>query len=108
MSTASEKARDRTRLYGLLGELPSRDAMVVRQVSVDTHQSYQLEKLLIDCNGREAVPAIFLSPPVAHGKRLPVILYNHASGDDFVLGKMELLRGRAALQDPPYGEVLVA
>jgi hypothetical protein len=108
MSTASEKARDRIRLYELLGELPSRDAMVVRQVSVETHQSYRLEKLLIDCNGREAVPAIFLSPPVAHGKRLPVILYNHASGDDFVLGKMELLRGRAALQDPPYGEVLVA
>jgi len=33
------------------------------------------------------------------------MLYNHAHGGDYHLGKDELLRGRGLLQEPPYGEV---
>jgi dienelactone hydrolase len=34
------------------------------------------------------------------------MLYNHAHGGDYQLGKDELLRGRAILHEPPYAEVL--
>ncbi len=37
---------------------------------------------------------------------LPVILYNHAHGGVYDLGKEELLAGRPALQDPPYAFAL--
>jgi pimeloyl-ACP methyl ester carboxylesterase len=36
------------------------------------------------------------------------VLYNHAHGGDYVLGKDELLLGRPSLQRPPYAEVLTA
>ncbi len=36
------------------------------------------------------------------------MLYNHAHGNNFAVGKDELLQGRPALQPPPYGEVLPA
>jgi dienelactone hydrolase len=109
MTIEDKQIDGRQRLYGLLGELPERDApMTVRQVAVETRQNYRLERLFIDCNGREGVPALFLSPLQARNEPGPVVLYNHASGDDFVLGKSELLVGRQALQSPPYGDVLVA
>lgn len=109
MSTENERIDARRRLYGLLGDLPERDSpMTVRQVAVEIHPRYRLERLFIDCNGREGIPAIFLSPLEPSRERRPVILYNHASGDDFELGKTELLIGRRALQSPPYGDVLVA
>jgi dienelactone hydrolase len=108
MSVENEQLDARRRLYGLLGDLPDRDApMSVRQVAVENCENYRLEKLFIDCNGREGIPALFLSPLGASGEPRPVVLYNHASGDDFQLGKSEVLIGRQALQDPPYGEVLV-
>jgi dienelactone hydrolase len=37
-----------------------------------------------------------------------VVLYNHAHGGDYVLGKDELLAGRSALQAPPYADALTA
>jgi dienelactone hydrolase len=36
------------------------------------------------------------------------VLYNHAHGGDYVLGKDELLAGRSALQAPPYADALTA
>ena len=39
---------------------------------------------------------------------MPCILYNHAHGGDYKLGKDELLVGRDALQDPPYARALTA
>ncbi len=51
---------------------------------------------MLDLNGVEAVPAYFVRPREATG-RLPVILYNHAHGGDYELGKDELLRGRQAI-----------
>jgi dienelactone hydrolase len=108
VSTEDERANARTALYGLLGELPPRDSpMSVRQVTTEIRPPYKLERLFIDCNGREGVPALFCAPLASHGEPLPTVLYNHASGDDFELGKSELLIGRKALQSPPYAEVLI-
>jgi hypothetical protein len=95
-------------LYGLLGELPDRARPVsAHLVDQETRGGYLLERLVLDLNGVELVPAYFVRPVAATG-RLPVVLYNHAHGGDYVLGKDELLAGRVALQAPPYADALTA
>jgi hypothetical protein len=65
--------------------------------------------LQLDLNGIEPVPAYFTRPREAPaGRRLPVVVYNHAHGGDYVLGKDELVRGRSHLRQPPYAEALAA
>lgn len=97
--------RRRRELYDLLGRLPDRDRPVgARAVAVERRDGYVLEKLLLDLNGLEEVPAHFVRPREGSGPR-PTILYNHAHGGDYVPGKDELTRGRDSLQDPPYADV---
>ena len=92
----------RAELYELLGDLPDRDRpLSVHVVATEQREHYVLEKLLLNLNGLEPVPAFFVRPH-DEGQRPPAILYNHAHGGDYVLGKDELLAGRKALQDPPY------
>ncbi|MDQ3226980.1 MAG: acetylxylan esterase, partial [Chloroflexota bacterium] len=67
-------------------------------------KAYVLETLLLDLNGIEPVPAYFVRPKERESP-LPVILYNHAHGYDYILGKDELLVGREAIQQPPYADV---
>ena len=96
----------RDELYSLLGDLPARDRpLSARTVSVETRESYLLEKLLLDLNGQEAVPAYLARPRNARGP-VPAVLYNHAHGGQYGIGKDELLFGRDVLQKPAYAEVL--
>ena len=97
----------RAELYSLLGDLPARDhPLSARTVSVETRESYILERLLFDLNGREAVPAYLARPKAVRG-RAPAVLYNHAHGGRYDIGKEELLSGREAFfQKPSYAEVL--
>lgn len=98
----------RARLYGMLGDLPPRSRPIsARTVSVEQRESYVLEKLLLDVNGLEAVPAYLVRPRDATGP-LPAVLYHHAHGGHYEIGKEELLCGRRALQRPAYAEVLTA
>jgi hypothetical protein len=101
--------RERQReLYSLLGDLPERARPVsARLVSRETRDAYVLEKIVLDLNGIEPVPAYFVRPREVSGP-VPVVLYNHAHGGDYVLGKDELLASRSALQQPPYAEALAA
>lgn len=95
------------RLYSLLGDLPPRDRPISAQlVSEEDRGGYVLEKLTLDLNGVEPVPAFFAKPK--GGGRRPTILYHHAHGGNYALGKRELIEGRSALQQPPYAEVLTA
>lgn len=103
----SQNAR-RQELYGLLGDLPERHRPIgAEQVAEERRRGFVVEKLVLDLNGREPVPAYFVRPEGATG-RLPVVLYNHAHGGDYVLGKDELLDGRSALQRPPYADALTS
>lgn len=99
----------RAQLYSLLGDLPPRDSPIrARLLGVEERDGYVLETLLLGLNGGEPVPAYFTRPQVAEWGTgpFPAILYSHAHGNDYALGKDELLRGRAALQSPPYAPVL--
>jgi dienelactone hydrolase len=107
-SAGAAPAARRRELYGLLGDLPPRNRPISSQVISETeHADYLLERLVLDLNGLEPVPAYFVKPKKASG-RLPVILYNHAHGGEYKLGKEELLHGRVQLQAPPYAEALTA
>jgi len=103
----TDKELLRDELYSLLGDLPPRDRPISAELeSIEDRGGYLLEKLILDLNGFELVPAYF-AKPTEHGKR-PTILYHHAHGGDYALGKTELIQGRAALQQPPYAEALTA
>jgi dienelactone hydrolase len=103
---ATAEAVRRQELYDLLGDLPPRSRPLdVQLVGEEVREGYVLEKLVLDLNGIEPVPAYFVRPMDAQGP-LPVILYNHAHGGDYDLGKDELLVGRQVLQRPPYAEAL--
>lgn len=104
----SEKNREERRreLYQLLGDLPEVEREIsASKIEEEKRGPYILEKLLLDLNGIEPVPAYFVYPKEQRGP-FPVILYHHAHGGGYVLGKDELIRGCDALQKPSYAEVL--
>jgi len=103
----ASKAR-RKQLYELLGELPARHRKIsAKTISTEEKPRYILEKLELDLNGIEPAPAYFARPKSLTGKAA-AILYNHAHGGAYKLGKEEFIRGRSALQKPPYAEALTA
>ena len=103
-----EQDKQRQTLYNLLGDLPPKDHLIRSTiVEQSEHDGYILEKLLLDLNGIEPVPAYFVKPRNAD-QRIPCILYNHAHGGNYLLGKDELLLGRQELCEPPYAQVLTS
>lgn len=98
--------RRRAGLFSLLGELPERERPVSAiKIAEERRESYILEKLVLDLNGIERVPAYLTRPTKAAG-RVPAILYNHAHGGGYEIGKDELINDRSGIQRPPYGEQL--
>ena len=96
----------RALLYSLLGDLPPRRrALHARKLREEEHEAYVLERLVLDLNGSDPVPACFARPR-AGSAPYPAILYNHAHGGGFKIGKNELLAGRDGVQSPPYAEEL--
>ena len=99
------KEERRNQLYNLLGDLPDRSRRISAiKIGEAERESYVLEKLVLDLNGIEPVPA-YLVRPKARGS-FPAVLYNHAHGGDYALGKDELVAGRDGLQKPPYAKAL--
>lgn len=106
----SERNADarRKELYALLGDLPERNRKIgAKTVSTEEKPGYILEKLILDLNGLEPVPAYFVKPKQLT-RRAPTVLYHHAHGGDYKLGKDELLNGRKAIHNPPYAEFLTS
>lgn len=103
---ADDSTARRAELLSLLGDLPPLDRAVrAERLWRDTRPHYHLEKWTLDLNGLEPVPAYLTLPLDARGPA-PAVLYNHAHGSDYALGKDELLKGRSHLQAPPYAEAL--
>lgn len=108
-------ASKRDLLYSLLGELPPKDRLVGGElIEREEREHYILEKLMLDLNGIEPVPAYFITPKrneasstgKAGDSRFPVILFNHSHGGRYDIGKDELLKGNTYLVDPPYAQAL--
>ena len=105
--TESDARERRTQLYSLLGDLPDpeRPIGVEKVCEEEVDGEYVLETLVLDLNGIEDVPA-YLATPLHTTGSVPAVLYNHAHGGDYVLGKREFTAGRPALQRPPYAQEL--
>lgn len=100
-----QKSR-RQQLYDLLGDLPDRNRPIaVKEIREQIHDGYILEKLILDLNGLEDVPAYFVRPKKLSGK-VPIVIYNHAHGGQYQIGKEEFITHRASLQEPPYAKVV--
>lgn len=96
----------REALYALLGRLPSRDRPVGADiVEVREQDGYRLEILRLDLNGVEPVPAYFVCS-LELANPLPTVIYNHAHGGAYDIGKEEFINGRSGLQSPPYAKAL--
>ncbi len=105
-SLADDKTDRRKELYGLLGRLPARDLPIsVEVISRKVTEEMIIEKLMMDLNGLEKVPAWFTKPKNAEGS-IPVILFNHSHFGQYQVGKDEYLYGREEMQDPPYALAL--
>lgn len=99
---AYQKKR-RKELWELLGDLPwSHSPGLARLVSREEREGYVLERLVLDLNGAEDVPAILLIPK-KRAARAPGLLYIHWHGGMYELGKEQLLKGVAA--QPAYATV---
>lgn len=105
MPLPDDPAQRREVLYGLMGDLPLRRRPISATVtSREERDGFLLEKLTLDLNGIEPVPAYYIRPRNASG-RTPAVLYNHSHGGGYKIGKEEFLHGRDYLQDPPYAKV---
>lgn len=100
-------AERRAALRRLLGPLPILDGPPVGELlETQTAPHARIERWRLALNREEAVPALLLLPTDREPRAL--VLYCHAHGNDFAIGKDELLQGRPALQSPPYGVTLPA
>ncbi|MFN4227429.1 MAG: alpha/beta hydrolase family protein [Candidatus Ratteibacteria bacterium] len=100
--------RKRKKLYKLLGKLPERDypVKVIKKVE-EEKEKYILEKLILDLNGYELVPAYFVKPKNLKGK-VPCVIFNHSHGGKYYLGKDEFIEGNTYMEKPPYAEVITS
>lgn len=100
---AAFQARRQRELWKLLGDLPrERPPRVLKIVKTEKHRGFTLERLILDLNGIEPVPALLLIPNRRPPKG-PGLLYIHAHGGTYGLGSEELLEGREIL--PAYAPV---
>jgi hypothetical protein len=93
---AAHQEERRKQLWGLLGDLPwQRKPGPARLVSTEKRDGYTLERLVLDLNGFEEVPALLLIPDKRQ-KPAPGLLFIHWHGGMYDLGKEQLLRGADA------------
>jgi hypothetical protein len=104
-SFSSLQIKRRRVLWGLLGDLPWKHRPgPARVVNKEEHDGYTLERLVLDLNGVEPVPAILLIPH-KRATKAPGLLYIHWHGGMYDLGKEQLLKGVDA--QPAYAPVCV-
>jgi len=100
-------AQRRTDLWRLLGPGPTLDdSPSGTLLESEITESARVEHWTLLLNSEEPVPALLLHP--LHEPPRRIVMYCHAHGNRYDMGKAELLKGRPALQSPPYGEVLPA
>lgn len=103
------KQKERDALYSLFGDLPPRDRKVSCKIrDIEECSDYILEKLVLDLNGIEDVPAVFVKPKEA-SEKCPVVLFFHSHGNNYRLGKNELIHGNDEyLYKIPYAKELTS
>jgi acetyl esterase/lipase len=106
IKNADSQQDRREQLYDLLCDLPPRDRKIGAEVvSVEHKDGFILDKLSLDLNGQQQVPAWFALPENVKG-RIPAVLFSHSHGGYYKLGKNELIQGNTYMPETPYAEAL--
>lgn len=101
---AAHQEQRRKELWSLLGDLPWQHRPAPpKLIKTEKHDGYTLERLVLDLNGEEPVPALLLIPDKRQ-PRAPGLLFIHWHAGMYNLGKEQLLRGVEA--QPAYAPVL--
>src|SRR5579863_3193728 len=88
-----QQEKRRRELWGLLGDLPwNHRPKTPRLVRKEEHDGYTLERLVLDLNGVEDVPALLLIPEKRQEKA-PGLLFIHWHAGMYDLGKEQLIKG---------------
>ncbi len=100
---AALQEQRRKELWGLLGALPWQHRPgPPKLVKTERHDGYTLERLVLDLNDEEPVPALLLIPDKRQTPA-PGLLYIHWHAGMYELGKEQLLKGVEA--QPAYAPV---
>jgi dienelactone hydrolase len=96
--------RRRAALWSLLGDLPwQHEPAPPKVVSTEEHDQYTLQRLVLDLNGAEPVPALLILPR-KRKHPAPGLLFAHWHAGMYGLGKEQLLKGVDV--QPAYAPVL--
>ncbi len=99
----THQGKKRKDLWSLLGDLPwERKPGPAKLVKTEKHDGYTLERLTLDLNGFEPVPAVLLIPDKLK-KPAPGLLFIHWHAGMYELGKEQLLSGVGV--QPAYAPV---
>lgn len=101
---AQRQAERRGELWSLLGDLPELREPTAVLRRRERIAGATIEHLELHLNGIEPVPALLLIPE-RRAARAPGLLYIHAHGGTYPLGKEELLQGRDVLR--PFAPVSI-
>ena len=100
---AAYQENRRGELWGILGDLPWQHHPAPPQViRTEKHDNYTLQRLVLDLNGVEPVPALLLIPD-RRPTPAPGLLFIHWHAGMYDLGKEQLLRGVSV--QPAYAPV---
>ncbi|MGI3183897.1 dienelactone hydrolase family protein [Nioella aestuarii] len=78
--------------------------LTTSQGTRDCH-GWILEDLLFETAAGESIPAFFLRPPDGHAP-VPALVYCHAHGNRYTMGREELVEGRPSLQGAYAGDLV--
>lgn len=94
--------KTREDLWAAMGELPEASGSVgEKRLRIEEREAFFIEHLVLDLNGYEPVPAIFVRPKRGTTPH-PAVLFNHSHGGLFEIGKSELLGGCAYMLPRGY------
>ncbi len=101
-----EFTRSRAALRALLGGFADTDFTIASQTPMSLARP-SMRAVALDLRAGDGSPVRgFLTGPDGAWQGLPAVLYCHAHGNRHAIGASELLEGRPAILEPPYGETL--
>jgi dienelactone hydrolase len=103
-----ESTQHRAALRVLLGGFADTEFSIASQTPTALAQAC-MRAVALDLRAGDGSPVRgLLTGPAGQWQGLPAVLYCHAHGNRHAIGASELLDGRPAILDPPYGEALAA